>query len=1380
MAVVILSRRWPGLALCLTLAVADAWSAVPRAVPGEVLVRWEFSPVAKAGTGGPSADAAAAESLSALERRYGPIRWEALFPAPASGRPVAGPAHLQRQRLFGWSHLRVDAEVEPERLAAEVARMPAVAEAQPNYLRTPCYTPDDPLVGDQWSLVATGWLAARPPNARGIIVGVVDSGVGYDHPDLRDQIWRNVAEWRGDAGRDDDGNGYVDDVMGWDFADAPGLAGSGDYLDRDADPYDESGHGTHVAGIIAAGVGNGVGIAGLAPSVQLMVLRAGFNATGGGYLADDDVAAAVVYGVENGAHVLNLSFGDPNPSPVLRDALAYAHAAGVTIVAAAGNGGEEGVLYPARFSEAIAVSAVTESGAVASFSSWGYEVDVAAPGLQIRSLALGGGYADLSGTSMAAAHVSGLSALILARQPHLQPLQVRAALTATARDAALAGWDPWTGHGVATASPPPQGPAGARFAYPASGEAVAGAVETVLEVAGPEGGNTWSVAWSRRDEDVWRELEGSVAATGPSLGFRLPDLAPGEYVLRAERSDSPASPMTRSWTFVPFTATAQAPVVSGLSWSRVVQGGSWAELVEWRTDRPAGGEVRLSGMGGALVLPVPAGRTDQWLVLPGDLTPGPYELIVDADGTDRASIALAVVVGERGLVSLPGQSLAVLPDGYLLPEFTDFDGDGRPEIATMAASEAGYGATTLYELDGSEGWAAAHTTSQTFIPWTTGDLDGDGLQEIMAVDAERVRLLEAVATDGFPVRVAWEQRGVWGGAVGDLDGDGRPEMHLRSSRGDLVRVFENQGDDQYEEVALLANPTDGDNEAGERFVLGDLDGDGAQEVLLGDSDGDLMVYASAGDDALRWEWSGQGPGGDSRLVGGGADLDGDGRAEVAVGAFTPDLLDPAHSLWTVVVYEVDAGGKLRPEWDMTVLGGRTTRNGIGMGDLDGDGLPELVLGLPPNLYVVRAGGPDQYEPVWWAAADSPRRAAAGDVDGDGMGELVFSAVGEIAVTRFPRALDHLPAPARVEAYALSGRRIVLKWEAVAAAAHYLVRRDRDSAEASVDSVVGTTYMNDPVEAGAAHTYEVAAVTASGAVGLWSPPARASGEAAPRIVQAERLSPTTVAVHFDSAMGPSAAEAHRYYLEPGSAVATSAVLDRGARRAVVGFPLWPQEEPVFLAAAGLRSTRGTPMAAEAARAQVVNRAAPTVTRLLSAEALSGTEIRLRFSAPLDPALDNAAAVLVDGGAIEVVALRLAGAAELVAELAPHTPLLALGVTYPVRVSGLRDGAGRRIEGHVELTLTVSRLDRVVAYPNPFDPRASALTIAPVPGGTAVTITTLTGQKVWAAEAGAAGGVRWDGTNRAGRRVRAGIYLYHVTDGDTRRLGKIAVVNEQLPP
>lgn len=290
---------------------------------------------------------------------------------------------------------------------------------------------DDFYESRQWALQKIGL-----PAAWGIVRGmaaplaIIDSGIDLDHPDLASRIWRNPGEVAGN-GLDDDGNGYVDDVAGWDFV-------GGDPI-----PDDRFYHGTHVAGIAGAATNNGRGIAGVTWETPLMAVRV-LDQYGDGWW--DDVAAGILYAVDNGARVLNLSLGGGLPSQTLTRAVAHARARGCLIVAAAGNNGGD-VLFPARLEGVIAVGATDVDDAVWPNSSRGPELDLVAPGVAILSTVPGNRYLEVSGTSMATPHVSGVAALILGRVPTLSANELAALLRQTAVDLAPPGPDSASGWG---------------------------------------------------------------------------------------------------------------------------------------------------------------------------------------------------------------------------------------------------------------------------------------------------------------------------------------------------------------------------------------------------------------------------------------------------------------------------------------------------------------------------------------------------------------------------------------------------------------------------------------------------------------------------------------------------------------------------------------------------------------------------------------------------------------------------------------------------------------------------------------------------------------------------------------------------------------------
>ena len=370
--------------------------------PGQIIVKFRNAKPALAHF----RDLSERHGVTAMEPLFTDRRAKTIYPHPMAG--------VYRVRLSG----------DPVEAAGDYALRPDVVYAQPNFLFTHHQVPNDPRYGDQSGLQTLGWEAlyrSIGPVKKQIIVAIIDSGVDYNHEDLRDNIWHNAAEVSGAPGVDDDDNGYVDDVRGWDFTHAPGVPGLGDYLDRDNDPQDESSHGTHAAGIVAAVRNNNAGIVGIAPDAQIMALRAGLSRLeGGGFLEEDDLAAAILYAVENGAHVINMSWGGPERTFFLGDAIQYAHAQGVVLVASAGNSGDE-MGYPAGNHHTIAVGATDHTDYRADFSSTGAALDLVAPGVSVFSTRRNNSYARRSGTSFSAPHISGLAALILSRRPDLSP-----------------------------------------------------------------------------------------------------------------------------------------------------------------------------------------------------------------------------------------------------------------------------------------------------------------------------------------------------------------------------------------------------------------------------------------------------------------------------------------------------------------------------------------------------------------------------------------------------------------------------------------------------------------------------------------------------------------------------------------------------------------------------------------------------------------------------------------------------------------------------------------------------------------------------------------------------------------------------------------------
>lgn len=436
----VLGLAWIGIMVAQRAAYGQP-PAVPEPKPRPIAAEGEFLVVLKPSVG--------AESLERVTNRI----------APAG----AGTRVIRTFKRIDTVHIKVPAgsPIKGQDLRRAFIANSEVEAIEPNYIYYPAVDrrPNDPKYSELWHLEKIGAPQAwsRHSQSDDVIVAVIDSGILLEHADLKDNLWKNPGEQQN--GVDDDGNGFVDDIHGVDFVSRDGQpeAEPEEILTFGLFPTGEmeyQKHGSHVAGIIAASGDNQLGITGVTWRAQVMALKFFGGPDGGGRTSD--AIQAIDYAISKGARIINASWGGTQESIALKRSIERANSAGILFVAAAGNGGSDGVgddndqattFYPASYDvpNVLAVAATTPADGLTDFSNFGAtSVGIAAPGLDILSTVPGGKwnkdspapppdvtYEPMSGTSMAAPVVSGAAALILSRSPDLGAEQIKAILLET-------------------------------------------------------------------------------------------------------------------------------------------------------------------------------------------------------------------------------------------------------------------------------------------------------------------------------------------------------------------------------------------------------------------------------------------------------------------------------------------------------------------------------------------------------------------------------------------------------------------------------------------------------------------------------------------------------------------------------------------------------------------------------------------------------------------------------------------------------------------------------------------------------------------------------------------------------------------------------------
>ncbi|RMG68273.1 MAG: hypothetical protein D6715_02645 [Calditrichaeota bacterium] len=1302
-----------------------------------------------------------------------------------------------------------------ERAADLVQRLAGTHEvlwAEENHAYPVLLVPPDPFQDQQWYLpaiqAAQAWQLTRGSDQ--VVVGVIDTGIDYRHPELAGRLWVNEAEDLNRNGTldstdlnglDDDGNGYVDDVIGWDFVNAPAFPDQGDYLDPDNDPMDEfqTGHGTPVAGIIAALSGNGIGMSGIAPGVKVMALRAG---TASGLLEEDDVAEAILYAVANGCQVVNMSFGDRVFSHLLQQVIRFGTSRGVLFVAAAGNSGNTVLHYPAALSETISVGATEPGGGLAGFSTFGTSLDLVAPGQEIFSLQIGGGFGVLNGTSFAAPMVSAALALLKSQFPNAPPLQLKAALLAGARDLFNPGWDQFSGHGQLNVyrSLKAEQAGLAQILKPQTGSGVSGHRVAILgTVFGPRLLGYTLLVGTGENPAAFQPLAshlGSRILADTVAVWNLDGWPDTTYTLslRLQQRDLPEV-VSHSVVVVDRTP----PRLRQLQRFPMLRGDRNALLLKIHTDDPT--RLQVNWEPGGAVTALPTRQRIHYLLEDERKLPsaGGFRLLLrnaaDLTGeADSSGLPFAYHLPPFNLQETTFDQRAVFPvQGYLCPCLPDFDRDGVPEVVLSRSSETQrFGPLAIY------GWENGSLVlrSQTAfpgIPRDAGRIFSDGPWYVLAGYGGTTLLLSHDGSQPFPDQIVWlDSTDFWGSRLTNLDAD--PQLELLAIHHGQWGIYEwEEAPLQAVERQALPNPTAGQNRYGIPHILvTDLDADGLVDLCFVDLDNDLLHYERepAGDfllvDTLRL------PGQPATHLLAALDVDGDGLQEVVAGTLhRPEELSEASfvaryhelSLWSLAS---PGQPHLLRRWYFHGLSAEVgTRSGLTVSDLDGDGRADLLFSYFPHLYWLQNTG-GMLEPAWHFEPVNSNAALVFDWLGNGAGQFLTALPDGLALFSGHSQVGRPAPPSRLVAVPLDTERIRLSWQAVPQASRYRIYRRSQSREFTLlDSTSQTAYLDEHLMAGVTYQYAVTSVNPDLPVqeSLLSRTAAATPNPPPRLISQQVVDRGQIRLRFSEPMGPAAFEAGSYRLQAAGLLPAALAREENGRAVLLGFVPVPETAKDTLLLIGLGDRQGTPLQPETLKVAVRFPQAAEKFYLISAVIQSRTEIRLQFNRPVDAqsAADTAHYRFQPALQVQQARVDEANPSQVHLQVDPANRLGALGVPYLLQISGLVSSDSLELDStlthRIELLSTVSSLKQAFVYPNPYrvSQAEQPLRFARIPENSRIFIYNSSGHLIRRLEAtDATGAVSWDLRNEFGQTVGSGVYFFRIYFGEERKQGKFLLI------
>ncbi|ROL61232.1 hypothetical protein D9V86_06865, partial [Bacteroidetes/Chlorobi group bacterium ChocPot_Mid] len=1188
-------------------------------------------------------------------------------------------------------------------------------------------------------------------------------------------------------GIDDDGNGFVDDVIGYDFVDQS-IMNIGDSKDIDPDVYDENGHGTSVAGVIAAEGNNDLGIIGVAYNSRIITMRA-FDYSGNA--ESDDIAAAIVYATLQGARVLNFSFGEVYSSSIIYDAVRFAYSAGVLMAASSGNNNWTLRHYPSDYDEVICVGGSTSQNSRYGLSNYGNRLDLVAPGLEVLTTSKDSNYSVKNGTSFSAPHVAAAAALLLEKDSTLKPSELLSILKSSASDFGEKKWDWEFGSGILNVKSALNsiGKSKIEISFPKNESfidrdtkqiQITGTVATPLfesfELFFGEGEKP--KFWQRITAKNYNQI-----IDGQLGNLNTDVLKDSTYTIRLLVNLKNDNSIEQRFYIQTYSSKTNLNITS-LKVINSYLNDRMIPVVFAVTNYPSFARVKYRIKG----------NNDPYKVISEFQRYSNFHTItieeyyndnITMEAIFEAELPNGTTTSNQFEFTTPNINIPQnnfiqkeygFPLSYLLNKVEDIYGDGKPCIVVNDLSSGGWGNLKIYQFK-TKAFFSKDSFKEALIPKGIGDSNGDGILEILATASGKSILFQAnnKGENPFSSKLFFNDVNstFWGADLTDINNDTRPEIIGFSDSAFKSYTYLNG---KYQLIGT-ANPNLRlDTYPG--FASADFDNDSKTEICFGTRFGRFYIYEySSGNFTLEYNDSSTISSSEQYIES--ADVDGDKIPEIIIGNFGSTVPfgqeDASTPIWTYRILKAESPSKYRILDSIHIFGvrgGLDYKNGITKGDVDNDSTDELIISVFPNLYIFKWNG-TEFKPLWIYPYTYSNSAIVYDFDKNGINEIGISTFSGVRFFELDTATQP-NVPLGFIGWSLDTNKSYFEWQKVANATAYelinMVRNESGYTGYTAAVTNETNFTIDTLKNQTHYEFVIRAINndlpekfsnLSNFVDIFT-------HKPVEPLNIETIDNERIKINFSGNIQNNFLNPGDFLLLKNSEIYStiSTALVSGDTSAIITLTEKMSDGNYDLQIKSFRDKYGSPTTEKTLQVNFTSQPIKNEMFLTQILVIDKSTLKLKFSEAIDnnTCLDIKNYNLQPYG--EIVAVEPDNDSTVLIYLNNKKPLLATGKNYTLQVSNIISANGNQITKGAGNTLGFvfysNTVDAAYVYPNPVRfSETNEIVFAGLPSKAEIIIYNLEMKELKNIEENDGnGGAEWDGKDRNGNLLGSGIYLFKV--------------------